>query len=179
MGAVGITSNPGSARRTDVLIRDSVLVKLNWDARVSANLIGVTVQDGIVTLSGTVDSPAQRWAAQQAALRVQWVKAVTNAIAVSRPQIVECSRSDTEADTKIAQVVARALRWTPYVPLGAVQVEVTHGWVTLIGTVDTKFQRRQAEYAVHHLAGVKGVTNAIRVRTAEPVPADLRQRIEY
>ena len=159
-------------KRNDITIREDVLAELDWDARVRPGQLGVTVKDGIVTLTGVVESLTQRWAAQRAAFRVVGVTAVANEIEVRLPQ--EAQRTDTD----LAQAAVNTLTWDTDVPTEALQVSVTHSWVTLDGVVDTLFQRQQAARAVHHLVGALGVTNLLTVREPQPAPADVRQRIE-
>lgn len=161
-----------ATRRSDAQIQEDVLEELRWDGRVHPNEIGISVKDGIVTLSGWVDSYPKRWTAQEAALRVVGVKAVANDVEVHLPSAAE------RTDTDLAQAVLTALTWDAGLSTSGMHVTVSHGWVTLKGTVDVPFQREQAERVVHHLAGVKGVSNLLAVRTIAPVPLDVKQRIE-
>jgi osmotically-inducible protein OsmY len=157
--------------RTDEAIQTDVLEELKWDTRVRPNEIGVAVKDGIVTLTGWVDSYLKKMAAEEAAHRVPGVKAVVNEIEVRLPGSAE------RTDHDLAKAVLNALRWDAAIPTGKVDVTVSQGWVTLKGEVEYAFQKRDAERAVQHLAGVKGVTNLIVVKP--PVsPTDLKQQIE-
>jgi hypothetical protein len=110
--------------RTDEQIQRDVLAELKWDARVQPNEIGVAVKDGIVTLTGWVDSYPKRWAAEEAAKRVRGVKAVANDIEVRLP----ISAERTDAD--IAAAALRALEWDASIPSDRVKVTVSKGWVT-------------------------------------------------
>jgi len=116
--------------RTDTQIQNDVIAELKWDARVQPNEIGVIVKDGIVTLTGWVDSYAKRWSAEEAALRVRGVKAVANEIEVRLPS------SDERTDVDIAAAVVRALEWDAMLPIEKIQVTVSKGWVTLKGEVE-------------------------------------------
>src|ERR1700737_2972003 len=116
--------------RTDEDIQRDVLEELKWDARVQPNEIGVAVKNGIVSLSGEVDSYLKKWAAEEAALRVKDVKAVANDIEVRLPAFAE--RSDAD----IAAAALYALEWDANVPLDRVKVTVSEGWVTLTGEGD-------------------------------------------
>ncbi len=161
-----------TARQSDIEIQKEVLEELDWDNRVRPNEVGVSVRDGVVTLSGSVDSYAKRWAAQDAAFRVRGVKAVANDLEVVLPSALR------RTDAELAEAALNALKWDADVPTEQVEISVSQGWVTLKGTVDLPFQRQQAERAVNRLIGVTGVTNLISVRTHAPVPADIKQRIE-
>lgn len=158
--------------RSDTQIEKDVLDELDWDTRIGPSEIGVTVKDGIVTLSGHVDSYARRWAAQEAALRVLGVKAVANELEVSLFSAAE------RTDTELAHAAIDALTWDAEIPTHNIQVSVSKGWVTLTGQVDVYFQRSAAERALRHLAGVRGVSNELVVRQTGPAPGDVKQRIE-
>jgi osmotically-inducible protein OsmY len=159
--------------RSDEDIQRDVLEELAWEAEVQPNEIGVAVNDGIVTLTGLVDSFPKKWAAERAAQRVRGVVAVANDIEVRLPGSAE------RTDADIAAAAARALDWDALIPPGGVKVSVSKGWVTLDGTVEWQFQRRAAERAVRRLTGVRGVTNLITVKPkVQPAESELKRRIE-
>ena len=160
-----------STKPTDEQIQRDVLAELKWDARLQPNEIGVIVKDGVVTLTGWVDSYAKKWAAEEAAHRVRGVKAVANDIEVRLPV------SDERTDADIAAAVVRALEWDAFVPVEKVDVTVSKGWVTLRGEVEWQFQKEDAERVVRRLSGVKGVTNLIVVKP-RVTPSELKQKIE-
>lgn len=157
--------------RTDEEIRSEVIEELKWDPRVQSNEIGVAVKDGVVTLTGWVDSYLKKMAAEEAAHRVPSVKAVANDIEVRLPAFAE------RTDADLAAAVVNALRWDAAIPADKVDVTVSKGWVTLKGEVDYYFQKIDAEHAARRIAGVKGVTNLITVKP-HPLPSDLKQSIE-
>jgi osmotically-inducible protein OsmY len=159
--------------RSDEDIQRDVLDELSWEAELQPNDIGVIVDDGVVTLTGWVDSFARKWAAERAAHRVRGVVAVANDIEVRLPGSAE------RTDPDIAAAATRALEWDALIPQGAVKVTVSKGWVTLEGRVEWHFQRREAERAVRRLTGVRGVTNLITVQPkVEPSKSELQRRIE-
>ncbi|HVB74879.1 MAG TPA: BON domain-containing protein [Ktedonobacteraceae bacterium] len=157
--------------RMDEDIQADVLEELKWDMRVRPNETGVAVKDGIVTLTGWVDSYVQKKAAQEAAHRVHAVKAVANDIEVRLPGFAE------RTDTDLAAAVLNVLKWDAAIPTDNVDVTVSRGWVTLQGEVEYGFQKRDAERTVHRLSGVKGVSNQIVIKP-HVWPTDLKQRIE-
>jgi osmotically-inducible protein OsmY len=160
------------AMKTDRQIHHDVLEELKWDSRVDETEVGVQVDLGIVTLTGTVSSWAKRVAAQEAARRVIGVLDVANDVKVKLPGSLE------RTDTEIAQAVRRALEWDVLVPDERITSTVSDGWVTLAGTVERWSDHTDAERAVRNLAGVKGVVNNIVVTTPKVVSADVRQAIE-
>ncbi|MGW4501726.1 BON domain-containing protein [Micromonospora sp. NPDC004336] len=149
-----------AAARTDERIQRDVLDELAWDAQVQPNDIGVTVADGVVTLTGWVDGYPRRWAAQRCAQRVRGVRAVADDIEVRLPG--EAGRTDAE----IAIAASRALEWDSFVPAERLDVTVANGWVMLRGEVEFGWQRRTAERELRRLRGVRGVTNLVEVRPA-------------
>jgi osmotically-inducible protein OsmY len=157
--------------RTDEDIQRDVLDELKWDSHVQVNEVGVVVKDGIVTLTGWVDSYLKKLEAENAAHRVPGVNAVANDIEVRLPGSAE------RTDADLAKAVLDALRWDAAIPAGRLDVTVSQGWVTLRGEVEFGFEKRDAERVVQRLSGVKGVTNLIIVRS-HPLPSDLKQNIE-
>ena len=157
--------------RTDEDIQRDVLEELKWDTRVLPNEVGVSVKDGIVTLTGWVDSYSKKLAAEAAAHRVHSVKAVVNDIEVNLPGFAE------RTDTDLAAAVLNALRWDVGIPAGKLDVTVSQGWVTLKGEVEYGFQKRDAEHAIRHISGIRGITNLITVKP-RVLPTNLKQQIE-
>jgi osmotically-inducible protein OsmY len=155
--------------RTDQEIQADVLAELRWDHSVSATEIGVTVKDGVVTLTGTVDTYLKKWRAEEAAHRVAGVVAVANDITV------RTIGERTDAD--IAAAAANALKWNASIPADKIQVTVDKGWVTLRGEVEWQYQKEEAERVVRRLWDVKGVSNLIVVKPLA-TPTDLKKKIE-
>jgi len=155
--------------RTDREIQTDVLSELRWDHSIQANEIGVAVKDGVVTLTGTVDTYLKKWKAEEAAHRVHGVVAVANDINVRT--------IGDRTDTDIAAAAVHALKWNSSVPADKIQVTVDKGWVTLKGDVEWQYQKLEAERAVRGLWGVKGVSNLIIVKPAAS-PSDLKKKIE-
>jgi osmotically-inducible protein OsmY len=155
--------------RTDQELQQDVLAELKWDAQIQPNEIGVSVKDGVVTLTGWVDSYLKKWSAEDAAHKVAGVKAVANDI--------EIKLATERTDPDIAEAAVHALEWDAFVPSGKVQVTVSKGWVTLKGEVEWQYQKQDAERVVRRLTGVKGVTNLITVKP-RVTPTELKKKIE-
>lgn len=136
-----------------------------------ATEIGVAVKDGVVTLTGFVDSYTKRWAAEDASHRVRGVKAVANDIEV------RFSVGGERTDPEIAAAAARALQWDALLVPEKIDVTVSKGWITLKGTVDWQYKKHEAERAVRNLAGVKGVSNLIDVKP-KLQPAEITKQVE-
>jgi len=142
----------------DNALQEAVLAELRWDPSVTAAHIGVAANAGVVTLTGHVESYAEKQAAEMAARRVRGVKAVAEEIEVRLPFGTE--RSDDE----IAAAAVDRLAWDVAIPCDAVKIKVEKGWVTLTGEVDWYFQKEAAEQDVRRLFGVVGVSNQISIK---------------
>jgi osmotically-inducible protein OsmY len=142
----------------DSQLQQAVLSELAWDPSVIAAHIGVTAKGGVVSLTGHVESFAEKRAAEMAALRVKGVKAVALEIEVRLP--LDTQRNDEE----IAAAAIERLSWDVSVPRDAVGVNVEKGWLTLTGQVDWHYQKEAAEQDVHSLFGVVGVSNQTTIR---------------
>jgi osmotically-inducible protein OsmY len=158
--------------KSDTQILSEVAEELSWEPRVRPTEIGITVDNGVVTLTGAVDSFAKRLAAEEAAHRVAGVLDVANDVQVHVPD------SPTRTDTEIAHAVRHALQWDALVPEEQIQSTVTDGWVLLTGAVTTHSQREDAERAVQRLAGVRGIANRIVVEGPDVNPEGVRSSIE-
>jgi len=158
-------------RIDDTALRNRVLAELDWEPSLDASAVGVAVKDGVVTLSGSVRSYADKMNAERAVKRVAGVKAVAEDLLVQLPGIAE--RSDTD----IAQSVLSALRFNVAVPYSQIQVTVDGGWVVLDGDVEWQFQKAAAQAAIKHIMGVRGITNRITVKPSVNA-ADVRAKIQ-
>jgi osmotically-inducible protein OsmY len=157
--------------KTDSDLKNDVSAELLWDPLVPHTRIGVTVHQGVVTLTGHVDSYAEKVAARRAAQRVVGSKAI--AIELDVMPSGEHQRSDTE----IATAAQQALSWNTAIPAHKVHILVEKGWVTLSGELDWNFQRKAVERAIRPLKGVVGLIDNIHIKTF-PVPSDLSLRIQ-
>lgn len=158
--------------RTDEEIQREVLEEMKWDPRLQRNEIGVRAKNGIVTLTGFVDSLIQKWAAEDAAHRVRGVLGVANDLEVRLPI------SDIRTDDEIAVSALWALTWDAEIPAENIEVTVSQGWLTLRGQVEWQYQRQDAENAVRRLAGVRGISNQITVRPHnEALPVQMTRDI--
>jgi osmotically-inducible protein OsmY len=155
--------------RTDHELRQDVERELEWEPSVDERRIGVAVVDGVVTLSGEVESYAEKWRAERTVEHVTGVKGIANEISIRS--------SAGRTDTEIAQDAVDALRSNVLVPDENIQVRVVNGWLTLSGEVGWDYQRRSAERAIRNIRGVKGVSNLITIRPRVE-PQDVKKKIE-
>jgi len=145
--------------KSDYELQEDVIDELAFDPSLDSTDIAVAAKNGVVTLVGTVKTYPEKSAAERAAKRVAGVHGVVEDIRV------EMSDSDRRSDTDIARAAERSLQWDVTVPRNRVTVCVEDGWLTLEGELNFPFQRHAAKRAVEHLWGVRGVTNAIALKT--------------
>jgi len=156
---------------SDSELQREVLNELKWEPSVDAAHIGVSVQDGVVTLSGYVSSYAEKYAGERAAKRVYGVKAIANELEVKLPG------SSKRTDEDIASAAVNALKSNLSVPADKIKVTVSKGWVKLEGEVEWQYQRIAAENSVRYLPGVTGVSNLITVKPRVS-PTEVKSKIE-
>ncbi|MGB9120707.1 MAG: BON domain-containing protein [Candidatus Angelobacter sp.] len=157
--------------KTNTQLQFDVLDELQYEPSVDAAEIGVTAKDGIVTLAGNVKSYVEKWSATRATERVNGVKAVVDELQVRLPDV------HLRTDEDLARAVLNALKWDVTVPDDRIKVKIEHGYITLEGNVDYKYQETSAIKAVRNLAGVKGITNLITVKP-QATPSEVKRKIE-
>lgn len=145
--------------KSNAQLQKDVQDEISWSPMLNPAEIGVTVKDGIVTLTGVVDSYSKKLAANDAAKRITGVKAVAEEIEVKYKDYGK------KNDTEIAASVLNALKWNIEVPDTKVKAEVENGWVTLTGEFDWNFQKEAARSSVELLTGVSGVSNNITIKS--------------
>ncbi len=155
----------------DSMLRQNIIDELEFEPMVDAANIGVTVDRGIVTLTGHVATYAEKVAAEAVVTKIKGVKGIAEEIEV-RPE-----GTNRTADDEIAKRASNVLTWNVVVPDDAVQIKVQKGWVTLTGKVEWQYQKRAAGEAIQKLAGVQGVANLIEV-TPHATVQDIKGRIE-
>jgi osmotically-inducible protein OsmY len=165
-------STEGTAARapawSDDEIRNSVLMELKWDPKITSTDIGLAVKDGVVTLAGFVPSYWEKDAAEKAAKRVSGVKAVANDL--------EVKLLTTRTDPEIARDIVHELESHIGIPAENIKATVRSGWVTIEGRVDWQYQKVLAEAAVKKIRGVIGVSNKIEVKPAVS-PTDIKSKM--
>ena len=158
--------------KSDTQIQKDVIDELRWDPSIRENEIGVAAKGGVVTLSGFVDSYAEKHAAERAAQRVSGVKAIAEDLVV---RLVPAAKR-TDAD--IAHAAVTALKWDVQVPDDKIQVKVDDGYITLSGDVEWKYQQDAAQRAVRYLTGAKGVINLIKVMPKQASKFEVSTKIK-
>jgi len=140
-------------------LQSDVQNAIKWEPLLHAAEIGVTAKDGVVSLTGVVDSYAKKMEAENAAKKVIGVKALVEKIEIKFPHTF------TKTSLEIANEVIAALNSNWSVPKDKVTVKVEEGWVTLDGELPWNYQKEAAKSAINYLTGVKGVTNNIKIKS--------------
>jgi len=156
--------------KSDFQIQKDVMDELKWDPFISISEIGVSVKNGVVTLSGHVDTYSKKLAAEKAAKKVAGVKAVAEDLTVG------ISPSYRKTDSEIAEAVISALKWHSAVQDEKIKITVEDGTVKLEGEVDWEYQRNNVKTAVENLTGVRSVLDLIMVKP-RITPTDIQQKI--
>lgn len=157
--------------KTDMLLKEQVVDELEWEPGIKSAGIGVGVTDGVVTLSGEVQTYHEKIEAERAALRVAGVKGMASEIEVHLPG------ANQRSDVDLARAAVQFLEWNSSIPPGRIKVVVSKGWITLEGEVEWGYQRTSAEDAMRRLTGVLGIRNHVTVRP-QPTSETIKTRIE-
>ena len=156
--------------KNDIQIQKDVIEELKWEPFLNASEIGVTVKNGIVTLSGHVDSYSKKLSAEKAAKRVAGVKAIAEDIQIGVSPVYN------KTDPEIAEAVLNALKWHSAVQEEKIKIKVEDGNVNLEGEVEWEYQRTSAKTSIENLTGVRSVINFITVKP-KITPSDIQQKI--
>jgi osmotically-inducible protein OsmY len=155
---------------TDHQLRDFVIKQLDWEPEVTSTEIGVSVYEGVVTLTGFVDTYAEKLAAERAVKIVSGVRGIANDIQVR-------SNSTPLTDQDLTQIAIHALETRINVPEDKIKVIVKDGNLALEGEVEWAYQKEAAEEAVKYLHGVRNVFNEIKIKPTSS-PIDIEHSIE-
>jgi osmotically-inducible protein OsmY len=146
--------------KTDDELQQDVMAELSWDPQlidVHAQL-GVAAKNGVVTISGLVDSYNKKLAVEKAAQRVKGVRVVASDVEVKLGPL------GAKTDTEIGEAVRAALAWNSAVTQDMIQIKVDNGWVYLEGEVEWAFQRATVQKSIEDLSFVVGITNNIKIK---------------
>ncbi len=145
-------------KNTDAELKKAVILELSWLPSIDSSHIGVTADDGAITLTGQVSSYPEKVAAGNAALRVRGVHALAQEISVH-------TRWTARTDTDLAREAAESLERAINVP-DSIKASVSDRVITLTGDAPWHYQSTAAAWAVHAIKGVTGVHDRVRIRPA-------------
>lgn len=156
--------------KTDAEIQKNVMEELKWESAIHSSDIGVAVKNGVVTLSGTVDTYMEKKAAEKATLKVAGVKGIAEDIEI------KLTYRDQKTDAELAQAVVNSLKWNVLVPDDKIKIKVENAWVTAEGMVDWAYEKNAVRDAISGIVGVKGISNLVKV-TPKINPDDVKKKI--
>jgi len=156
--------------KTDVEIQKNVMEELKWEPSIHSSEIGVAVKNGVVTLSGTVDTYLEKKTAEKVALKVAGVKGLAEDIQINLPF------NHQKTDTELAQAALEALKWNVLVPDDQIKIKVENGWITAKGTVEWAYEQNAVRDAIATIKGVKGISNLVKV-IPKVDPKDVKKKI--
>jgi len=136
-------------KRLDENIKKDIVDELYWDNRIDASQVNVTVNDGIVTLSGSVPTYSDLAIAKIAASRINGVFDVIDKLTVEYT-----SPPTLPSDMEIKSRAEDILTWDPVIDDSAITITVSAGLVTIEGTVDALWKKSTIE---NKLAGIHGI----------------------
>ncbi|MFZ9611348.1 MAG: BON domain-containing protein [Methylococcales bacterium] len=143
--------------KTDLEIRDDVLIELKRNPHIHASQIGLEIRDGIVTLSGHVEHFCEKWNAEQTAKQIKGVRAIVQEIKVILPG------SSIRSDTEIAYQIERFIAWSNLDPENKILTKVERGFVTLTGKIESQTQKELIQHFISNLIGISGITNLLEI----------------
>jgi len=153
------------------LLKHDVEEALLYEPSIRAEKIGVSVNNGVIELDGHVDSFYEKWAVEDATLRV------TNVASIASEIIVDLPFESKQTDESIALAATNQLTWNVQVP-DTVKIKVVDGQITLQGTTPWRYQRQEAERSLRSLLGVRNIINEIDIRP-ELVDFNVKTKIEH
>jgi len=157
--------------KTDAQIQDDIIQQLKWNPLLNASEIGVAVKNGVVTLSGLVNSYLKKIEAENEAKKISGVKAIAEDIQIG------VSPAYKKTDAEIAEAIVNALKWHSAVQEEKIKIKVEDGVVKLEGEVEWEYERKSAASAIESLTGVRSVINFIRLKP-KTTGAEIEQKIK-
>lgn len=148
--------------KSDLDIKKEVLTRLELEPKIDPSALGVSVEDGVVTLKGTVEDEHERASTERAVRFLQGVKGL-----VDDELEVKAERRSRPKDAEIKAMASEAIQWLTTVPAEGIEVSARNGWLTLQGTVEAAHQSRCIEEVLRDIPGVRGVKNGLKVENSK------------
>lgn len=153
---------------SDEDIKTIIVNRLNWNSKVDASKVLVSVDKGNVTLTGEVNNYAERLEAFETARDVHGVRLVDNQTTVLYPP-----GNKVPSDEIIEDMVKMAFTWNPLMDEERIEVQVIDGIVTLRGSVKYYWQLQKADNIVSELSGIKDCRNELNVVRTDNIEDEL------
>jgi osmotically-inducible protein OsmY len=150
---------------SDEEIKKVIVDHLSWNTKVDDSKVVVSVEsDGLVTLTGTVNSHAEKQEAAESARHVSGVRSVINRLIVLHP-----AGKKEVSDEEIEKALKHAFLWDPHIDEDAIEIQIKNGVVTLRGCVTHYSQRFKAETIASQMSGIREILNELSITCTEPV----------
>lgn len=161
--------------KTNEELRKDIMDEIKWNPQLKdvATKIGVSAFDGVVTLSGIVDSYTKKIATEKAAQRVAGVMVVASDVEIKLAHMGKIT------DTELAESIRNVLRWNSSVNHDQIEVKVNNGWVYLDEKADWEFERQSAQRSIEGLIGVAGVSNNIMIKPKRINAKEIKNKLNF
>lgn len=140
-------------------LQKDVMDAIKWEPLLNAAEIGVTVKDGVVTLSGIVNNYSKKAEAEHAAKNVSGVNAVVEKIEI------KFDSNEKKNDNNLADEIVHSLKSKWDIPDNKIKVKVENGWITLDGELHWNYQKQTAVRSINSISGITGITNNIVIKS--------------
>jgi osmotically-inducible protein OsmY len=147
-------------------LQADVMDAIKWEPLLYATEIGVTAEDGVVSLTGEVDSYIEKMEAENTAKKVIGVKILIKKIEVKTPT------KELKTDSEVASKILKALKRIRSLPKGQVIVNVVNGEVTLSGQLPWNYISVDTKNALRYISGIKSITNDIKIKSDSHDPIE-------
>ncbi|MEJ2054001.1 MAG: BON domain-containing protein [Calditrichaceae bacterium] len=155
-------------KKTDQTIKKEVVDELYWDNRIDSSKIDVRVENGNVTLSGTVPTYYDLTNAVVAVWRIHDIAGVVNNLSVSY-----VSPPTLPSDEEIKQRAENIISWDPIVDESTLNIRVNSGILTLEGHVDAHWKLANIENKISGIRGILKITNNLTVNPKRHLTDDM------
>lgn len=155
--------------KTDIKLESDVLKAMTWEPLLRMEKIRVMAKNGVITLTGKVESFIKKTEAESVAKKRRGVVAVVNDIEI------QLDSQATKQDHDIAADLREAFRANWDISDDKITISVENGWITMTGDLEWSYQKDAAQAATRQIKGVTGLTNAI---TISSVKSDRIEKME-
>ena len=163
----------GELLNSDEEITAQIQALLAWDIRVKSNLVNIRTSNGVVHLTGTVGTAAERDQVVATAYLAGARRVDARDLFVAIWALDKGLRREKfmpKPDEAVAEAVRDVLRYDPRVRSFDPSVHVREGVVMLAGTVSNLKARLAAEQDAGNVVGVWDVHNLLQVQVPSSVP---------
>ena len=163
LGLAALVGTMVACSQTDPGVTTAVKAKLAADDTVKAYKIDVDTKEGVVTLTGTVDTAEAKTRAVEVAQTTKGVSSVQDRLAVAPAAVATSGATEALTDGALTASVKTALLADPLSSGLKIDVDTANAVVTISGTVPTTAEKTRAEDVAKNVPGVSSVVNDLKV----------------